>query len=123
MVEFDFRAVDWPESSVDAASHFYGALLPQIRELLAGEGMWADMAEELEGNEGIAVIFPPADHTHAAWRLAAIQELARAAAPLRVNGVACNENADMGEVIEYLASAPGVTGQMLVMDAIAGDNA
>jgi len=91
--------------------------------LLAGEGMWADMEEELEGNEGIAVIFPPADHTHAAWRLAAIQELARAAAPLRVNGVACNENADMGEVIEYLASAPGVTGQMLVMDAIAGDNA
>ncbi len=123
MVEFDFRAVDWPESSVDAASHFYATLLPQIRELLEGTGMWAQMAEELEGLEGIAVIFPPADHTHAAWRLAAIQELAREAAPLRVNGIAGNESEDLGEVIEYLASAPGVTGQILVVDAIAGKNA
>jgi len=62
------------------------------------------------------LIFPPADHTHRAWRLAAVQELAREAAPLRVNAVASDDPAAIESALAYIENAPGLTGQYLALD-------
>ena len=59
------------------------------------------------------LVFAPADHTHRGWRLAAVQELARAAAPLRVNGVAGDDDAAIAAADRLPRRAPGVTGQLL----------
>ena len=72
--------------------------------------------------EDLVLIFPPADHTHRAWRLAAVQSLARQYAPLRVNSVASADTAAIASALAYIASAPGLTGQYLALDGIgAGD--
>ena len=59
------------------------------------------------------LIFPPADHTHRAWRLAAVQGLAREYAPRRVNALAGSSDASIAAGLTYLAAAAGVTGQYL----------
>ena len=64
-----------------------------------------------------AVLFDHADHSHHAWRLAAVQQLARDAAPARVNAVVGNDDAAIAELLAYLAAAPGVTGQLLAVAA------
>lgn len=92
-----------PESPLDAALVFYDRLVPQIRA--------AAMADDC------AVLFDPADHTHQAWRLAAVQQLAREAAPARINAVVGSDEVQISEVLAFLAAAPGVTGQLL---AVAG---
>ena len=56
-----------PESPLDAALHFYQRHVPQI----------------LAAGDDCAVLFDPADHSHHAWRLAAVQQLARDVAPAR----------------------------------------
>ena len=88
-----------PDGPLDAAAIFYRDYLPRCQ----------DAASDL------AIVLPPADHTHRAWRLAAVQELARAAAPLRVNAVSGEGEGAIGEALAYLAAAPGLTGQMLVL--------
>jgi hypothetical protein len=88
-----------PDAPLDAAAAFYRDYLPRCQ----------DAASDL------AIVLPPADHTHRAWRLAAIQELARAAAPLRVNAVSGEGEAAIDEALNYLDAAPGVTGQVLVL--------
>lgn len=74
--------------------------------------------------DDVIVLFATADHTHASWRKAMIEELAREAAPRRVNGVVAGSGANgqtgANEVMDYLARAPGVTGQVL---EVAGSNA
>ncbi len=91
-----------PDAPMDAAAHFHADFVPRARSMM------------VDGD--VAVIFPAADHTHSAWRLAAIQELAREAAPFRVNGIAGDDAQDISETLFYLQSAGGVTGQILAMD-------
>ncbi|MEO6387203.1 MAG: Rossmann fold domain-containing protein [Croceibacterium sp.] len=88
---------------LDAAAAFHGKHLKKARETFT-------KADEL------ALVFHPADHTHRAWRLAAIQELAREAAPGRVNGIVGDDSQAIAEMLAYLASAPGVTGQLFAVD-------
>lgn len=86
-----------------AAAAFHGTWLPQVQTLL-------------EAGEDLALVFPAADHTHAGWRLAAVQMLAREAAPLRVNAVAGDDPAGIAAALDYLAAAGGVTGQYFPLD-------
>ncbi|MEO5705557.1 MAG: Rossmann fold domain-containing protein [Alteraurantiacibacter sp.] len=92
-------------------------------------GFLAEIAPEVRAAAGrepaLVVLFAPADPAHAAWRLAAIQQLAqqlaRATAPAtRVNAVVvnpANEEAT-AEVIRFALTAPGITGQII---AVAGN--
>jgi hypothetical protein len=58
-------------------------------------------------------VLPEADHTHGEWRLATARMLARELAPRRVNLVGCDTSALTQGFADYLAAAPGVTGQYL----------
>ncbi len=64
----------------------------------------------------LLLVFPAVDHTHRGWRRAAVQMLARAKAPLRVNAVAGGSEASVAAAAEYLARAPGLTGQLISLD-------
>lgn len=97
------RVEQLPKAPLDAAEAFYEAWMPQARAAC-------------RVNEAVAVVFPPAAYDHRGWRLAAIQDLAREAAPARVNGVAGNDDAAIAATLHWLASAPGVTGQLLAVD-------
>ena len=104
-----FRVDHLPEVPLDAALEFFCHHVPQIRAVL-------------ETAEAVTVVLPPADHPHHAWRLAAVQELAREAAPhRRVNAVEGGGEAEVAQALEYLDRAPGVTGQLLVLDGAAMD--
>ncbi|MDB5723463.1 MAG: hypothetical protein JWQ16_217 [Novosphingobium sp.] len=70
----------------------------------------------LVDGEDVVLAFPTADHTHKGWRLAVVQQLARDAAPLRVNALSGGDEAAVAAAVAYLASAPGVTGQLLALD-------
>lgn len=100
------RVGDLPAAPLDAAARFHSEWVPQARALFA-------MGD-------IALVLPPAAHEHQGWRLAAVQELAREAAPARVNGVAGIDEAAIAETVAYLAAAPGITGQLLAVGGIAG---
>jgi len=63
--------------------------------------------------EDLVLVFPPAPYDHRGWRLAAIQDLARAAAPARVNGVVGDDEQAIAATLAWLADAPGITGQLL----------
>lgn len=93
---------DLPGDPLSAASVFHQHWLPYAEEVLAA-------------GDDLLLTFSPADHTHRAWRLAAVAGLARKHAPLRVNAVA-GEGAAIAEAERYLAAAPGVTGQYLPLD-------
>ena len=93
-----------PSSAVEAAAAFHRDGLPPVLEAIA----------ETRGE--VTLVFAPADHTHRAWRLAAVQGLAREHAPLRVNGVASDDEAAIAAASDYLARAPGVTGQYFALD-------
>lgn len=99
-----------PDNPLDAAAEFFADHVPAIREDMRGQGRTV-----------LAIVFEPAGHAHRGWRLAAVQELAREMAPLRVNGIAGSEEGAIAEVADYLASAPGVTGQLLVADGKSGE--
>lgn len=99
-----------PANPVDAAAAF-ASIAAQVRTAMAGE-------------PAVCVVFDAADHTHIAWRRAAIQGLAREAAPGRVNGIAGSDPAALAATLRYLDAAPGVTGQYLPLDGRgAGDPA
>ena len=94
-----------PENPLDAAAYFYADVLPGIR---------ADFAEldELD----LIIVFDPAGYEHRAWRLAAVQQLARDYAPSRVNALASDDESAIAAAVRYLEKAPGVTGQYLPLD-------
>ena len=96
------RVEGLPVGALEAAAVFHAEWLPKAREMLS------------EGH--LVLIFPRADHTHRAWRLAAVQGLTHEYAPLRVNAVASDSAAAIAAALRYLASAPGVTGQYLPLD-------
>ena len=95
-----------PAEPLGAAARFYGEELARIEAL----------AVTPDHGEHLVLIFPPADHSHRAWRLAAVQELARKYAPRRINALASSEEAAVAAAERYLAAAPGVTGQLLPLD-------
>lgn len=92
-----------PEAPLAAAARFHADVLPRALEALQEEG-------------DLVLVFGPADHTHTAWRRAAVQELARAHAPGRVNALGGDDEAAIAAAVDYLARAPGVTGQFLPLD-------
>lgn len=100
----DCRAL--PEDALGAAARFHAEYLPEVAGLL-------------EGADALVITMPAAPYDHADWRRAVARDLARANAPKRVNVVGGN---NVAATLEYLASAPGVTGQYLPVDGTgAGD--
>lgn len=92
------RVTGLPAGALAAAAEFYAAMVPP------------------RTGEDLLVVFPPADHTHRVWRQAVIEQLARDFAPCRVNAVASDSAAAIAAAQAYLAQAPGLTGQVLVLD-------
>jgi hypothetical protein len=91
-----------PEAALEAAAEFHGRVLPELDPPRSGEDL--------------VLLFPPAPHDHRGWRLAAVQDLARAAAPARVNGVVGGNEQAIADTIAYLERSPGVTGQLLPVE-------
>jgi hypothetical protein len=94
-----------PTGALDAAAAFHGEHLPRARAELAGEA------------DALALVFPRAPYDHAGWRKAAVADLAREAAPKRVNGVAGDVGPAIEATLDWLSQAPGITGQLLAIDA------
>jgi hypothetical protein len=136
------RVEGLPEGALEAAAVFHAEWLgrardlpnpPPLGEVAARSADGGDMAQTQAPSaslrsapppkgEDLVLILSPADHTHRAWRLAAVQGLARELAPLRVNAVASNDPAAIASALAYLEAAPGLTGQYLPLDGIgAGD--
>jgi hypothetical protein len=97
--------VGLPEAPLAAAAEFYARVLP---EALAAAG---------EAGGDVVLHFASADYTHRAWRLAAVQDLARAAAPRRVNGIEGDDTEAIAAALAYLEGAAGITGQVLQLDS------
>jgi hypothetical protein len=98
-----------PQGALDAATAFHAAWLPRIRD-------------ELAGDEALALVFGSAPYDHRCWRLAAVQDLAREAAPTRVNALAGDEEDALARILDWLGQAPGVTGQLLAVDGKSAAN-
>ena len=99
-----FQVEGLPDSPLAASATFHGRDLPRI------------IAEMALTRDPLVLVFDPADRTHRGWRLAAVQSLARARAPVRVNAVASDQAAAIAAAERYLAAAPGATGQYLPLD-------
>lgn len=95
-----------PDNALEAAARFHAEFLPQIAGLL-------------EGSDSLVIVMPAAPYDHADWRRALARDLARAHPAKRINVVGGNDTA---VTLEYLAAAPGITGQYLPLDGTgAGD--
>lgn len=93
-----------PQGALDAAALFHANVLPKVRtELIAAA-------------DHLVLVFDPAEHDHRGWRLSAVQDLAREFAPVRVNGLASDDDAAIAAAARYCADAPGFTGQLLMLD-------
>jgi hypothetical protein len=99
-----------PAAALDAAGEFHAAWLEPARRLAGGTA------------ESLTVILPHAPYDHADWRRAAARDLARAAAPARVNVIASDEPEAIAAALAYLENAPGVTGQYLPLDGEGAGN-
>jgi hypothetical protein len=95
----ELAAEHLPESALDAAGTFMAFHLEAARAALSQADCTA-----------LAIILAPAGHDHADWRRALARDLAREAAPKRVNVVAGTPGAARNDVLRFLADAPGVTG-------------
>ena len=95
-----------PEGALDAAAAFHAEWLPRARALLDG----------LAAEGHLVLVFPAAPYDHRGWRLAAMQDLARAAAPRRVNAIAGDDQPAIAQTVDWLVQAPGVTGQLLAVE-------
>ncbi len=94
-----------PDGALDAANAFMAFHLEAARAILADPQVTA-----------LAIILPPAAHDHRDWRLALARDLAREAAPQRVNVIAGVPGEARDATLRFLSDAPGVTGQYLVCD-------
>ncbi|MFO1255867.1 MAG: hypothetical protein U1E37_09400 [Sphingomonadaceae bacterium] len=94
-----------PAAPLDAAALFHAEWLPRIRQQLA-----------VSDAESTVLAFPPADHGHRGWRLAAVQELARALAPRRLNALVGDSEAGLAAGLALLDNCQGITGQLLAID-------
>ena len=100
-----FRVGPLPEEALAASVRFHAEVLPKV-------------LAELARGENLILVFAPADHTHRGWRLAAVRQLARRHAPIRVNALAGDDETAIAAAARYLASAEGVTGQLLPLDGM-----
>jgi hypothetical protein len=101
------RIVGLPGGALDAAAQFHESELPRVRAALGDA-------------EALALVFASAPYDHRGWRLAAVQDLAREAAPKRVNAVAGDDEQAVAEAIAWLEQAPGITGQLLEVHGKSG---
>jgi hypothetical protein len=93
-----------PADAPMAAAEFHARIQPQV-------------IAALDGGAGlVTLVFAPADHDHDRWRLAAIQTLAAARTPARINGLSGLDPAAIAASEAFIAAAPGLTGQYLVLD-------
>jgi hypothetical protein len=122
MGQFFLAVYDLPEAPLDAAAHFYAEQVPVARKILKNEwSQMSDLPDDIVGSmeerdfDELVFLFPPAGNEHRGWRLAAIQALAREAAPKRVNGVVGDDLNGTDKVRDWLANAPGITGQLLAV--------
>ncbi|MCZ8135319.1 MAG: hypothetical protein O9266_03365 [Porphyrobacter sp.] len=92
-----------PDGPLDAAGAVMAFHLEAARAALADPEVTA-----------LVVMLPPAGHDHRDWRLALARDLAREAAPKRVNVLAGGEGEARKAALRFLADAPGVTGHYLV---------
>lgn len=106
-----FRVGPLPEGAIEAAAEFHAVVLQEIKRLLIPP----------RSGEDLALLFSPASHDHRAWRLAVVQDLARAAAPVRVNAIVGDDERAIAETLAFLEAAPGVTGQLLAVDGKSGE--
>jgi hypothetical protein len=90
-----------PAKPVAAAAFFYQRILPQVELIKDGD---------------VTILFPTVDSAHEGWMRAAVQDLAREAAPRRVNAVVGDDDAAIQSAIDWLDQAPGITGQLLAVD-------
>lgn len=108
MAQAALRVEGLPQAPLDAAAAFHADWLPRARAALS------------EARD-LALVFAPAAHDHCGWRLAVVQELAREAAPLRVNGLVGEDEAALAETVEWLSHAEAITGQLLTVDGNPGE--
>ena len=81
-------------------------------------GEWQERVQTALAKGSLALVFPPAGHEHGAWRLSAVQTLAREMAPARLNAIASDDETAIAAALAYLAAADGVTGQYLPLDSV-----
>ena len=96
-----------PETALDAAARFHSSDLARARAAL-------------RDTDAVALVFGSAPYDHRGWRLAVVQDLAREAAPKRVNGVTGDDEKAIVETVAWLERAPGITGQLLAVDGKTG---
>jgi hypothetical protein len=92
-----------PDCAIAAAGAFIADHCATVRRILA----------EAE-TSALAIVLAPAPYDHQDWRRALARDLAREAAPRRVNIVAGHPGEALAQTLRFLADAPGVTGQYLV---------
>ncbi len=92
-----------PDNPLDAGAAFMAFHLEAARVLLAEPATTA-----------LAIVLPPAGHAHRDWRQGLARDLAREAAPKRVNVIAGAADEAVAAALGFLANAPGVTGHYLV---------
>lgn len=93
-----------PDDPLAAAANFHADWLPRVIAML-------DSGEPL-----VTLVFAPAGLSHAGWREAAVQLLARERSPARINAICGDDPAAIGATASFIAKAPGLTGQYLVLD-------
>ena len=96
--------------ALDAAAAFHLHWAKQACEAIAG------------GGASLVIVMPPAPQDHTDWRRAAARDLAREAAPARVNILASDEEPAIAAALSFLQHAPGVTGQYLPLDGRSAGN-
>ncbi len=94
-----------PEGALDAAGAVMAFHLEAARAILADPDVSA-----------LAIVLLPAPHDHRDWRIALARDLAREAAPKRVNVVAGKPGEARDATLRFLADAFAVTGQYLSCD-------
>ena len=102
------RVEGLPDGTLDAAEAFYEAWMPQARSACR--------------TDNTAIVFPSAPYDHRGWRLAVVRDLAREAAPRRVNGVTGDDSEAVAATLHWLAAAPGITAQLLAVDDNSAEN-
>lgn len=92
------------DKPLEAAARFHATVVPLLLDRLD------------DGPDHLTLLFGLAGQAHEDWRRAAVATLAREQAPLRVNAIAGDDPAAVAATAHYLAHAPGLTGQYLVVD-------
>ncbi|MEP0392130.1 MAG: Rossmann fold domain-containing protein [Erythrobacter sp.] len=91
-----YQVSELPESPLEASAAFFAEHLDAARSVACGGDL--------------LIILPTAGPDHADWRQAVARDMARDAAPSRVNVIGAGDQAQKETLIRYLADAKGVTG-------------